>query len=190
VLWRAFPWDPAAAAGAPFSASYIPEHQSAGRFDVEGSLVLYLAETPEHAVAEKIQQLRGHELGRADLVRSGRPLALTAIRLAATARSGIVDLCDPDELSRRRIRPDALASRDFDRTRAVAAALYGEEKAGLRWWSAFSGDWHTVVVFCGRLSSSDIAFDQPQVLGLDHVSLRLAAAELDVELVGGPRRRR
>jgi hypothetical protein len=190
VLWRAFPWDPLAPAGAPFSASYIPDRQAGGRFDLEHSLVVYLAESPEHAVAEKIQGYRGQELAESDLGRSGRGLAVAAARLGASARAGITDLCDPDELARRRLRPDTIASRDYQRTRAIAEALYEDGKTGLRWWSAFSGDWHTVVAFCGRLGGVGLGFGEPEPLRLDHPVVRIAAAELGVRLAGMRRARR
>jgi hypothetical protein len=184
VLWRAFPWDAAAAAGAPFSPSYLPERQETGRFDLAQSLVLYLAESPEHALAETIQSYRGLQLRGHHLRRSGRALALAPVRVADSVWSAVVDLCDPDELARRRIGPDTLASRDFTRTRAVAEALYQDGRTGLRWWSAFSGDWHTLVVFCGRLSGADLEFGQPERVGLVHPAVRGAAAELGIRLAG------
>ncbi len=55
VLWRAFPWDCTAPEGGPFSVrSVAPPHmQNYGRFDLHGRpSVLYLAQTPAHAVAE------------------------------------------------------------------------------------------------------------------------------------------
>ncbi len=74
--WRVFPWDPAAAPGAQFSPSYIHPQQGSGRFDVAGKLVVYLAETAVHAVAEKLQRFRGQVIGRKDLLESGKTLAL------------------------------------------------------------------------------------------------------------------
>lgn len=189
VLWRAFPWDPLAQAGARFSASFVPERQGMGRFDVQRSLVVYLAESPEHAVAEKIQGYRGRVLREPHLRPAGHDLALVSARLAA-ASADIADLCDPDELARRRLRPDTIASRDLRRTRAVAEALYEEGKTGLRWWSAFSGDWHTIVAFCGRLGGAGLGFGEPEALGLDHPVVRIAAAELGVRLAGTRRARR
>jgi hypothetical protein len=190
VLWRAFPWDPLARAGAPFSASFVPEHQGQGRFDVQRSLVVYLAESPEHAVAEKLQGYRGRVLREPHLRPAGHGLALASARLSASARADIADLCDPDELARRRIRPDTLASRDYRRTRAIAEALYEDLRAGLRWWSAFSGDWHTIVAFCGRLGGAGLVFGEPEPLGLNHPVVRTAAAELGVRLAGTRRARR
>ena len=189
VLWRAFPWDPLAQAGAPFSASFVPERQGMGRFDVQRSLVVYLAESPEHAVAEKIQGYRGRVLREPHLRPAGHDLALVSARLAA-ASADITDLCDPDELARRRLRPDTIASRDYQRTRAIAESLYEDGKTGLRWWSAYSGDWHTVVAFCGRLGGAGLVFGEPEPLGLDHPVVRTAAAELGVRLAGTRRARR
>ncbi len=62
VLWRVFPWEPRAAEGEPFSAAFVPGTQGSGRFDLRGGRVLYLAESAEHAVAEKIQRFRAQEL--------------------------------------------------------------------------------------------------------------------------------
>ena len=62
-LWRVFPYDALAPAGAPFSAAWVPRGQGAGRFDVpDASPVWYLAESPVHAVAEVLQGLRGQTL--------------------------------------------------------------------------------------------------------------------------------
>jgi len=63
--WRVFPWDPNAKLGEPFSPSYIHPNQGSGRFDVAGTLVVYLAETAVHAVAEKLQRFRGQKINAA-----------------------------------------------------------------------------------------------------------------------------
>src|SRR2546430_15752781 len=78
--WRVFPWDPAAAPGAQFSPSYIFPQQGSGRFDVAGKLVVYLAETAVHAVAEKLQRFRGQKIDPQDLIESGKTLALVECR--------------------------------------------------------------------------------------------------------------
>ena len=59
MAWRVFPWDPAAKPGEPFSPSYVYPNQGSGRFDLSGKLVVYLAESAVHAVAEKLQHLLG-----------------------------------------------------------------------------------------------------------------------------------
>src|SRR5213592_1866309 len=150
--WRVFPWDPAAQPGEPFSPSYIHPNQGSGRFDVAGKLVVYLAETAVHAVAEKLQRFRGQRIDRKDLIESGKTLALVECELG---RIKLADLCDPAVLVKYDIRPDVVASRDSAQTQGVAAALHKEGFAGLRWWSALSGDWHTIVVFEGRSSTAN-----------------------------------
>jgi RES domain len=177
--WRAFPWDPAAKPGEPFSPSYINPHQGSGRFDIPGKLVVYLAETAVHAVAEKLQRFRGQKIDRNDLIESGRTLALVECRLG---KIKLADLCDPAVLLEHDIRPDLLASRDVTKTQSVAKGLQKKGLAGLRWWSALSGDWHTIVVFEGQLE-----YGAPEVLTLAHAAVRDASVALGIQHSGSNR---
>ncbi|HEV8508986.1 MAG TPA: RES family NAD+ phosphorylase [Gemmatimonadales bacterium] len=174
--WRVFPFDPAAKAGEPFSPSYVYPNQGSGRFDVTGRLVVYLAESAVHAVAEKLQRFRGQKIDRKDLMESGKPLALVECQPASRWQSKIADLCDPAVLVKYAIAPDVLASREITKTQAVAAALHAEGFAGLRWWSALSGDWHTIVVFQG-----DIDYGKPEPLTIDHKVVREASEALGIQ---------
>src|SRR5256885_12605128 len=79
--WRVFPWDPAAKPGEPFSPSYVYPNQGSGRFDLSDKVVVYLAETAVHAVAEKLQRFRGQKIDRQDLIESGKTLALVECQL-------------------------------------------------------------------------------------------------------------
>lgn len=171
--WRVFPWDPAARAGDPFSPSYIYPNQGSGRFDLRDKLVVYLAETAVHAVAEKLQRFRGQKIDRKDLIESGKPLALVECRLG---KIKLADLCDPAVLLKHDIKPDLLASRDFAKTQRVAAHLYKEGFAGLRWWSALSGDWHTIVVFQG-----EIVYGTPEPLTMGHKIVQEASVALGIQ---------
>ncbi|OLC89024.1 MAG: hypothetical protein DMD38_14600 [Gemmatimonadetes bacterium] len=173
AAWRVFPWDPAARPGEPFSPSYIHPNQGSGRFDVAGKLVVYLAETAIHAVAEKLQRFRGQKINRKDLIESGKTLALVEGHLGSIK---LADLCDPQTLVKYDIRPDVLASRDITKTQAVAAALHKEGFGGLRWWSALSGDWHTIVVFQG-----EIEYGPPEPLTIGHEAVREASAALGIQ---------
>src|SRR3954471_24559780 len=123
TLWRAFPWDNAAADGEPFSArSVAPAHrQNYGRFDLSGRpLVLYLAETPAHAVAAVLRGLkrspatpfdpdphRGTQDGRRS---AGIPLALVEVRLPPKVATDIPDLPEGAELARFGVRADELSA--------------------------------------------------------------------------------
>ena len=171
--WRVFPWDPAAQPGEPFSPSYIRPNQGAGRFDVAGKLVVYLAETAVHAVAEKLQRFRGQRIDRKDLIESGKPLALVECRLG---RIKLADLCDPAVLLKHDIKPDVLASREVAKTQRVAAALQKAGYTGLRWWSALSGDWHTIVVFQG-----EIEYGPPEPLTIGHKVVQEASVALGIQ---------
>jgi len=172
--WRVFPWDPAAASGAQFSPSYIHPQQGSGRFDVAGKLVVYLAETAVHAVAEKLQRFRGQVIGRKDLLESGKTLALVECQIRAIK---LADLCDPKILVKHDVAPDLLASREVSKTQRVAAALHREGYDGLRWWSALSGDWHTIVVFAGK-----IEYEQPEPLAITHQAVQDASVALGIRL--------
>jgi hypothetical protein len=200
TLWRAFPWDPAALAGSPFSArSVAPAHaQNYGRFDLSGRpLVLYLAETPAHAVAEVLRGLKGslppgarerHRVTAADLRAQRRRRALVSARLPAGAGEEIADLTDGATLAALGIRADHLASRERRRTQAISRTVHTAGYAGLRWWSVLHGDWHTTVVFLDRIPLEQIEFGTPEPLSLAHPAVQEAAAALGLKVATAPPR--
>lgn len=183
-LWRVFPWEAAAAEGDRFSAAFVPGGQGKGRFDLPGTPagVIYLAESEEHAVAEMIARFRNlpDPLTDDDLTVWGHRLALVRITLDAAAWDRLADLCDPAVLVAEAIPPDRTALRDRTRTQAVAAALHERGAAGLRWWSAFWGDWHTVVLFRDRLEPGSLRYDTPTPLHTGHPHVIEAARLLDI----------
>src|SRR5438067_938466 len=142
-----------------------------------GVPVLYLAETAGHAVAEKLQRFRGQRIDRHDLEESGWPLALVECRLSLQK---IADLCDPELLAKHRIAPDVLASRDFGKTQSVARMLHQAGYRGLRWWSALSGDWHTIVLFLDRIGAGDLEYAKPEPLTVQHSTVKEACTVLGV----------
>jgi hypothetical protein len=183
--WRAFPWDDGADDGQPFSASFVPAAQGWGRFDRPGEPggVLYLAESSEHAVAERIQDLRNQTLEPTDLFEYGHPLALVSVPLEASIRDGLADLCDPPTLARLEIRPDAVCAIDRATTQAIAARLYDAGYPGFRWWSSFFGEWHTLVLFRDRLGTSP-RYGTPEVLDPAHPAVAQAAQALGIQIRG------
>lgn len=187
ILWRVFPWDPDAPEGGPFSRSYTPTGQGSGRFDLPGRPrgVVYLAESPEHAIAELIQGFRGMTIDGSDLMRGGHPLALVSVGLRESVLGGILDLCDPAELARLGIGPDEVAARDRATTQAIAARAFALGHTGLRWWSAFFGEWRSVVLFLDRSEAGRAVYGAPEPLELTHPALRTAAELIGVGL---PRR--
>lgn len=165
--------------GRLFSPSFVPPATGRGRFDlpVSCSPVLYVAESPEHAIAEAIQPWRQRPLRRPHLVRAGRPLALVRVEMPPEMASALADLCRPDVLGRFGLSADRVASRHRRRTRAVAASVWDRGHVGLRWWSGFGGDWHGVALFTAR-TKEGVRFGSPEVLSAETPALQEAAAAL------------
>jgi hypothetical protein len=196
TLWRAFPWDAAAVDGEPFSArSVAPAHrQNYGRFDLSGRpLVLYLAETPAHAVAEVLRGLKRnpatpfepdrHRVTPDDLRSAGLPRALVEVRLPQGA-ADIPDLAEGAELARFGVRADELSAGDRRVSRAAARRIHAhpDEVPGFRWWSAFGGDWHVVLLFLDRITLDVLDFGTPEILELDHPAVGEAARVLNLDV--------
>jgi hypothetical protein len=170
----------------------VPDPTGRGRFDLPARLspVLYLAESPEHAVAEVLHSWRGRRIGARHLRRAGHVLASVHVRWASR-EAGVADLCDPDALAALAIPPDRIASRHRSVTQPIAQAVWDTGHAGLRWWSRFWGDWHTTVAFTARgpggrapASQASQLFDEPEPLTLESPALLEAARLLGIEVRG------
>lgn len=184
-LWRVLPWDPAAPAGNPFSPTLVPGGQGSGRFDLPPpGRVLYPAESPEHAVAEKIQRFRGQELEPWDLTEFGRTLALVAVEPSPAVRTRVADLCDPATLLEHGIRPDQVAARSRETTRGLAAGLHACGLVGMRWWSSLWGEWHAVTLFLDRVARDELCWGGSEPLSLGHPAVREAADALMIRRRG------
>lgn len=184
AFWRVFPWDSAAPAGAPYSPEFVvpAARQKNGRFDLTTSPVLYLAETPAHAVAERLRAFAGRMLKPEDLIGTSWPLGLARLRLDPVVSAGLADLTDPETLLKHGIRPDALASPNRAVTQAVSRKLYFAGLPGFRWWSALHGDWHVTLLFADRLAPGALAYDPPELLAIQHPAVIEAARTLRMEL--------
>ncbi len=187
ATWRCFPWDPAAAAGAPFSASYLVPGQTVGRFDLhDRPPVRYLAESPEHAVGELLGAFRGTAFRPAYLRQAGHGLALVEVTLAPALESRIADCTDPETLAALGIRPDEMAHHDRTLTQAIARRLHDrseqEPTAGLRWWSALTGAWHTTVVFTDRERPGEVLFGAPRFVAPGDAAVRRALDVLGIRV--------
>jgi hypothetical protein len=183
--WRCFPWDPHAVDGAPFSASYLVPGQTVGRFDLHGRPpVRYLAESPEHAIGETLGPFRGTTFHPSYLRQRGHDLALVEVTLADTLVARIPDCTDPDVLVALGIRPDELAHHDRTRTQALARRLHdrADAPAGLRWWSALTGAWHTTIVFTDRAQPGEVTFGRPAPLRADDAVLARALSMLGIRM--------
>ena len=183
-LWRVFPWDESAREADRFSASHVPPPTGRGRFDLprELSPTLYLAESPDHAVAELIQPWRGRRISPAHLVRAGHPLAMVRVKVDVSSEK-IADLCEPEVLTDTGVAPDRSASRRREVTQPLARRIWEGGFTGLRWWSSFWGDWHTHVVFTAR-TRERLSFGEPEPLDVAHPAVAGAAGLLGIEVAG------
>jgi hypothetical protein len=157
-----------------------------GRFDLHDSPpVRYLAETQEHALGEALSAFRGTDFHASYLRQSSRPLALVEITLAASLVSRIPDCTDPTVLSTLGLRPDQLAHHSRIVTQVVSRdlhsrATHAKGPAGLRWWSALTGAWHTTVVFVDHERTGDVTFGAPRVLQMADPALTSALSLLGI----------
>lgn len=193
VLWRAFPWDRDAPEGGPFSVrSVAPPHlQNYGRFDLHGRpSVLYLAESPAHAVAEVLRGLKRnpadparHRLRPEDLTGAGHPRAIVPVRLPVQVAQRVPDFGCGDVLERFGVRADQLCSRERAVTQAAARRIYRhpDEVPGFFWWSAFHGDWHVLLLFLDRVGLEQLEFGAPEIVTVDHPAVREAAEALGLD---------
>jgi len=183
TAFRVFPWDAAADDGQPFSPAYTPPNLGRGRFDRPGTTppTLYVAETPEHAVAEQLQAFRGRRLRPGQLKRSGHPLAISAVAFVGAVWDGLADLCDPSTLLDLGTRPDLTASADRRTTQAIAARAATLNHSGVRWWSFYSGDWHTIALFSELLTTPPV-YGTPEPLTPAHPAVIAAADSLGISL--------
>lgn len=97
---------------------------------------LYVAAEPVGAIAEALAPFRGSGgLDPSMLRRTERALYLGKLVLADGA--GVLDLDDPEVLSREGLRPSRVATRRRSTTQSQAAHLYQShpETVALRWWS-------------------------------------------------------
>jgi RES domain len=149
ILFRCLAWDKAASARVRGGPLWFPRMlQGDGRHDNPTLYgCLYASVEPVSAVAEQLDRLVGTYLEAADLVRRGRPLALTAIELADEAV--LLDLDDPNVLAGEGLRPSQVATHERSLTQAGAADLFTRhaEAAGIRWWSTLEALWANVTLF-------------------------------------------
>ena len=149
ILHRCFAWNRRARATQADGALWFPRpFQGEGRHDnpdVYGCL--YVTEEPASAALEQLARFRGQRLTDGMLLRRGLPLALATIELPDDAQ--LIDLDDPRQLSRNRLRPSLVATRRRTVTQPQALALYRRHSgaAGLRWWSTFESLWANVTLF-------------------------------------------
>jgi hypothetical protein len=157
-------------------------HQGTGRHDNPSAFgALYASTVAESAIAEMLRGFIGRTVTNAHFRRpDGRRYALASIE--ESALGPLVDLDDPRELVRLRLRPSQVATRDRSSTQQIAFRIFEGGAPGLSWWSAIEASWPNVTLFAER-SVDRLAIDgEPEVLSVDHPIVAAAAAFLGITL--------
>jgi hypothetical protein len=184
LLYRVFPYLPDRPARREGGALFVPRRQQgAGRHDNPGRYgAMYVSREPEAAVAERIQAFRGQAITTEDLRRvDGSRAAL--VPLDDGHLEDLVDLDDPAELARRRIKPSTVATRNRSVTRPMALAIFEEGGPGFAWWSTLEASWANVTLFAERALRRLRVAGDPEVLTVDHPAVRAAAEAVGVRLM-------
>ena len=163
-LFRVFPYHPDAAPDEPGGALYIPP-QGAGRIDNPALYsVLYLSDAAPGAIAEAF----GRFPEWPPAILSGSPALPGSVRaMGLYELDGGPPLCDLDDAERLvslRLRPSAVVTRDYDRTRAWARTIYEQRQwAGVRWWSYYEPQWGSI----GLWDTAGLRLRDVRVLEMD-----------------------
>ena len=144
-------------------------------------MILNLAESPAHAIAEQIQERHGRNLRARDLTESGRPLAIVRVTIGKKW-SAIPNLSLPRALHQFGCRPDQLMSHDPRCSQRLSRRLHRRGVPGFRVWSALSGDWHCTVLFMDRAVNLSLTFGRRRRLTLRSRGVAQAARVLDIAL--------
>jgi len=115
-----------------------------------------------------LSPFRGTTFRPAYLRQGGQQLGLVAVTLAPSLIARIPDCTDPAVLAELDLHAHAGAA-------GAAGAL-----AGLRWWSALTGAWHTTVIFTDRQRAREITFGAPRHLEPDDDAILRALLVLGI----------
>jgi hypothetical protein len=187
ILWRLLPLAGDVAPSSPGGALWFPrELQGAGRHDnPERYGCLYLSESPTSAVAEALAQFRGAGvLTQGMLIRASLPFALVQIDCADD--ESLIDLDDPEALTRTRLRPSRVATKARAVTQAYAARIFDERPAavGLRWWSTLEASLTNFTLYDRAAPALRLIDSEP--LTLEHSATREAAELLGLAIMRRP----
>jgi hypothetical protein len=187
ILWRLMPRVPDVAPSSPGGALWFPrELQGTGRHDnPERYGCLYLSESPMSAVVEALAQFRGAGvLSRRMLIRANLPLALVQVDCEDDRK--LIDLDDPDVLTRTRLRPSQVATKVRAITQAYAARIFDAHPAavGLRWFSTLEASLTNFTLY--DRAAPALRLIDSETLTLEHPATREAADLLGLTITHRP----
>ncbi|MCH7730896.1 MAG: RES family NAD+ phosphorylase [Candidatus Marinimicrobia bacterium] len=160
-----FIWDGTSYGSAIMQNLFPPRsRQGSGRHDIpDRTAVIYCSKSPVSAVAEVIQGFRGTFLtNRVFLYPGNKVRALAHILLDDSVL--LVDLDDPEELSKRQLNPSQVATMNRQMTQSISRSMFDEGAFGFTWWSTLDASWTNATLFENRISEYLSIEDQVLVL--------------------------
>jgi len=179
-LYRVFPYVPQARPDEPGGALHIPP-QGGGRLDNPDLYSVFYAGSAEAgAVAEAF----GRFPEWTPAILKGSPSLPGSFRAVARYRMAdalrICDLDDPVQLVALDLRPSAVVSRDYSRTRDWARRIYLDGAwDGVRWWSYYDSRWFSF----GIWAASQVSLQDVRMLRLDDAAVLDAARIISRRIV-------
>jgi hypothetical protein len=137
------------------------------------------------AVAEALAQFRGAGvLSRRMLIRANLPLALVQVDCEDDRK--LIDLDDPDVLTRTRLRPSQVATKARAITQAYAARIFDAHPAsvGLRWWSTLEASLTNFTLY--DRAAPALRLIDSETLTLEHPATQEAADLLGLTITHRP----
>lgn len=171
--YRISPWDPrsggaAATARLLEGLAAVRAGQQAGRFDNSRLYgALYLSLSQAGAVAEVLGSHAEWVDGLFDAPGLGLRRHLLTVQIDDAIVDRIVDIDDARFLLDRGLRPSEIAGRARTRTRSLAADVFSEGAAGIRFWSYHRPEWTNVVLFVPPVGTGDVHVEAAEAMHLD-----------------------
>jgi hypothetical protein len=150
LLYRVFPYLPAAPAGNPGHPLYVEaSSQGRGRWDNPSLYsTMYLSCSPEAAIGETFGNLARWTPKMLNLpALPGSQKTLATFEFDEEAHP-LLDLDDARVLSQRAIRPTHVVVRNRPRAQQIAAGIFAEDLwSGIQWWSYHRPQWTAVALW-------------------------------------------
>lgn len=144
--------------------------------------VLYLSDAAPGAIAEAF----GRFPEWTPAILEGSPALPGSIRAMAryefTGKPPVCDLDDAARLVSLRLRPSEVVTRNYNRTRVWARAVFEQNKwAGVRWWSYYEPQWGSIGLWSlaglQLVDTRELRLDDPDLITASHdISRRIISA--------------
>ena len=185
LVYRVFPFDPAAAAGTPGHPDYLHKPQGKARLDnPQHYETWYFAATPEAAVGEVFGDISvwGDDMFEYPALPDARR-TLGVFELPDSLN--LLDLDDARALLDRGIRPTQVIARNRSATQGWALKIFGESSDtgqrrwdGVRWWSFHRPHWTVFGLWSARGEPPHHRFVNTDPLHVAHPAVVDAARTL------------